>query len=718
LRTKNTNALVIDTLQNSDFRGDVTFTSGSIVPQNITTSQRDALGNVLNGKIIYNTTLDEWQGYKPTGWSSLGTGTGSGTMLDVNAGQGLLKSGPANSPTLQVDSSRYITAYRNALNIKYQDTLTTIASKYDVSLRVLKSTGLNGSPWFLPIGDFSQTRSIIPDSSGTNNPLLTQSKLNVEKRRLDSLEQRRVGSSATGTHLAYFVNNDSIANGGVWTNAATDTIPRMQDVRNASLLVSGLVPMASIATGTQSNQTFVNGLSQLAVPSLSFQYNSSVVGLYSAVNFTGSGVSVSAGSGVVSVNITGGSGGGGSSVSDTTIQVYRGLFGYHLQIDTMLVLGARSYSMTMATWAWNFPTLPTMGSTSSIPTYGTYAKRDTVFVVRQDSTVKAEGYNLFIKPTVLSAVTNVLAAANDTTRINLSWTKSTHPSVDSNMVRWSTTAYPTTNTTGTLYKSYQKDTVSIRMIGMPVNQLVYISVFPKTVLDEYGSVSSTSQDTARTWAGTSGGGSASSGTAEDSIRNNAWDLAAYANDNTGNSATLNISGFSSLGHANSSLVGGQHFVGNQFPADAGYQFFHGNNPSIPATAVIDSARMYFQFMHNTTELDTLWLQAYNVDTVTAFTGSEGVMARRINPLVADSVRWIIPGAQSDSTYITSPDVAPIIRRVIPNASGLGRATYKNGGIGIVLRKEIYSAMTHYMMFGDYSGAGYRPTRIKIWWHVP
>jgi hypothetical protein len=44
--------------------------NGIFVPP-LTTAQRDALQNVINGQIIYNTTLNKFQGYENGAWINL-----------------------------------------------------------------------------------------------------------------------------------------------------------------------------------------------------------------------------------------------------------------------------------------------------------------------------------------------------------------------------------------------------------------------------------------------------------------------------------------------------------------------------------------------------------------------------------------------------------------------------------------------------------------------
>lgn len=44
--------------------------NGIFVPR-ITTAQRDALQNVINGQMIYNTTLNKFQGYENSAWANL-----------------------------------------------------------------------------------------------------------------------------------------------------------------------------------------------------------------------------------------------------------------------------------------------------------------------------------------------------------------------------------------------------------------------------------------------------------------------------------------------------------------------------------------------------------------------------------------------------------------------------------------------------------------------
>lgn len=44
--------------------------NGMFVPQ-VTTSQRNALTNVINGQLIYNTTLNKFQGYENGSWQNL-----------------------------------------------------------------------------------------------------------------------------------------------------------------------------------------------------------------------------------------------------------------------------------------------------------------------------------------------------------------------------------------------------------------------------------------------------------------------------------------------------------------------------------------------------------------------------------------------------------------------------------------------------------------------
>ncbi len=44
--------------------------NGMFVPQ-LTTAQRDILQNVINGQLIYNTTLNKFQGYENGAWVNL-----------------------------------------------------------------------------------------------------------------------------------------------------------------------------------------------------------------------------------------------------------------------------------------------------------------------------------------------------------------------------------------------------------------------------------------------------------------------------------------------------------------------------------------------------------------------------------------------------------------------------------------------------------------------
>lgn len=44
--------------------------NGMFVPQ-VTTSQRNSLKNVINGQLIYNTTLNKFQGYENGSWQNL-----------------------------------------------------------------------------------------------------------------------------------------------------------------------------------------------------------------------------------------------------------------------------------------------------------------------------------------------------------------------------------------------------------------------------------------------------------------------------------------------------------------------------------------------------------------------------------------------------------------------------------------------------------------------
>jgi hypothetical protein len=44
--------------------------NGIFVPR-ITTAERDALQNVVNGQMIYNTTLNKFQGYENSAWANL-----------------------------------------------------------------------------------------------------------------------------------------------------------------------------------------------------------------------------------------------------------------------------------------------------------------------------------------------------------------------------------------------------------------------------------------------------------------------------------------------------------------------------------------------------------------------------------------------------------------------------------------------------------------------
>lgn len=44
--------------------------NGIFVPR-VTTAQRDALQNVINGQLIYNTTTNKFQGYENGAWTNL-----------------------------------------------------------------------------------------------------------------------------------------------------------------------------------------------------------------------------------------------------------------------------------------------------------------------------------------------------------------------------------------------------------------------------------------------------------------------------------------------------------------------------------------------------------------------------------------------------------------------------------------------------------------------
>lgn len=44
--------------------------NGVFVPR-LTTSQRDELQNVVNGQLIYNTSLEKFQGYENNAWANL-----------------------------------------------------------------------------------------------------------------------------------------------------------------------------------------------------------------------------------------------------------------------------------------------------------------------------------------------------------------------------------------------------------------------------------------------------------------------------------------------------------------------------------------------------------------------------------------------------------------------------------------------------------------------
>lgn len=44
--------------------------NGIFVPR-LTTAQRDALQNVINGQLIYNTTANKFQGYENGAWANL-----------------------------------------------------------------------------------------------------------------------------------------------------------------------------------------------------------------------------------------------------------------------------------------------------------------------------------------------------------------------------------------------------------------------------------------------------------------------------------------------------------------------------------------------------------------------------------------------------------------------------------------------------------------------
>lgn len=44
--------------------------NGIFVPR-VTTAQRDDLQNVINGQLIYNTTLEKFQGYENGAWTNL-----------------------------------------------------------------------------------------------------------------------------------------------------------------------------------------------------------------------------------------------------------------------------------------------------------------------------------------------------------------------------------------------------------------------------------------------------------------------------------------------------------------------------------------------------------------------------------------------------------------------------------------------------------------------
>ena len=50
---------------------DIQGTDGALLLPRLTTAQRDALTNPTNGMVIYNATLNKFQGYENSAWANL-----------------------------------------------------------------------------------------------------------------------------------------------------------------------------------------------------------------------------------------------------------------------------------------------------------------------------------------------------------------------------------------------------------------------------------------------------------------------------------------------------------------------------------------------------------------------------------------------------------------------------------------------------------------------
>ena len=95
------------------------------VPEVLTTTERDNLSSVTEGRIIYNSSVDKWQGYVDASWRDLGgtysISTAAGSVADATSGIVRL-TGPTSSDT---DDVTIVTADNGGLEISNStDTIT------------------------------------------------------------------------------------------------------------------------------------------------------------------------------------------------------------------------------------------------------------------------------------------------------------------------------------------------------------------------------------------------------------------------------------------------------------------------------------------------------------------------------------------------------------------------------------------------------------------